>query len=33
VKGDGTVAYKYVGPLTEEAVRDVLAPQIRKAES
>lgn len=33
VKGDGTIAFKYVGPLTEEAVRDVLAKEIRKAES
>ena len=32
VKGDGIIAYKFVGPLTRDAVRDVLAPQIRKAE-
>jgi len=32
VKGDGTIAYKFVGPLTESTLRDVLAPQIRKAE-
>jgi cytochrome c biogenesis protein CcmG/thiol:disulfide interchange protein DsbE len=32
VKGDGTIAYKYVGPLTQEALKTVLLPQIRKAE-
>ena len=33
VKGDGTIAYKYVGPLTEDALKTVLLPQIRKAMS
>jgi cytochrome c biogenesis protein CcmG/thiol:disulfide interchange protein DsbE len=32
VKGDGTIAYKFVGPLTEDSMRDVLAKEIRKAE-
>jgi cytochrome c biogenesis protein CcmG/thiol:disulfide interchange protein DsbE len=32
VKGDGTVAYKFVGPLTPETLTSVLLPQIRKAE-
>ena len=32
VKGDGTIAYKYVGPLSEEALKSVLLPQIKKAE-
>ena len=32
VKGDGTIAYKFVGPLTPEALKGVLLPEIRKAE-
>ena len=32
VKGDGTIAYKFVGPLTPETLKDTLLPQIRKAE-
>ena len=32
VKGDGTIAYKFVGPLTPETLKTVLLPQIRKAE-
>jgi cytochrome c biogenesis protein CcmG, thiol:disulfide interchange protein DsbE len=32
VKGDGTVAYKYVGPLTQDTLKTMLLPQIRKAE-
>jgi len=32
VKGDGVIAYKFVGPLTEEALKSVLLPEIRKAE-
>ena len=28
---DGKIAYKHVGPLTAEAARDVLLPQIEKA--
>jgi cytochrome c biogenesis protein CcmG/thiol:disulfide interchange protein DsbE len=32
VKGDGTIAYKFVGPLTQETLKSVLLPEIRKAE-
>ena len=32
VKGDGTIAYKFVGPLTEDTLKSVLLPEIRKAE-
>ena len=32
VKGDGTIAYKFVGPLTPDTLKSVLLPQIRKAE-
>jgi cytochrome c biogenesis protein CcmG, thiol:disulfide interchange protein DsbE len=32
VRGDGVIAYKYVGPLTEETLKSTLLPQIRKAE-
>ena len=32
IKGDGTIAYKFVGPLTEDTLRSVLLPEIRKAE-
>jgi len=32
VKGDGTIAYKFVGPLTPDTLKTVLLPQIRKAE-
>ena len=28
VKGDGTIAYRFVGPLSEESLRQVLLPQI-----
>jgi cytochrome c biogenesis protein CcmG, thiol:disulfide interchange protein DsbE len=31
VRGDGTIAFKYVGPLTEEALAQVLLPEINKA--
>lgn len=31
VKGDGKIAYKFIGPMTEEAVRTVLLPEIAKA--
>ncbi len=31
VKGDGTIAYKFVGPLTHETLNTVLLPQIKKA--
>jgi cytochrome c biogenesis protein CcmG/thiol:disulfide interchange protein DsbE len=33
VKGDGTIAYKFVGPINEDSVRTVLLPQIAKAQS
>jgi cytochrome c biogenesis protein CcmG/thiol:disulfide interchange protein DsbE len=28
IKADGTIAYRFVGPLSEEALRQVLLPQI-----
>jgi cytochrome c biogenesis protein CcmG/thiol:disulfide interchange protein DsbE len=31
VKGDGTIAYRYVGPVSEESYRDVILPEIEKA--
>jgi cytochrome c biogenesis protein CcmG/thiol:disulfide interchange protein DsbE len=31
VKGDGTIAYKFVGPMTEESLRAVVLPQIEAA--
>ncbi len=31
VKGDGTVAFKFIGPLTAEALASVVKPQIEKA--
>ncbi|WP_395665704.1 DsbE family thiol:disulfide interchange protein [Methylocella sp.] len=31
VRGDGTIAYRFVGPLTPETARDTLLPEIRKA--
>jgi cytochrome c biogenesis protein CcmG, thiol:disulfide interchange protein DsbE len=31
IKGDGTIAFKYVGPITEDALRDTILPQIEKA--
>ena len=31
VKGDGTIAYKFIGPLSPDALRDELMPQIEKA--
>jgi cytochrome c biogenesis protein CcmG, thiol:disulfide interchange protein DsbE len=33
VKGDGTIAYKFIGPMTEESIRDTLLPEIEKAGS
>jgi cytochrome c biogenesis protein CcmG/thiol:disulfide interchange protein DsbE len=30
VRGDGTIAYKFIGPLSPGALRDTLAPQIEK---
>lgn len=31
VKGDGTVAFKFIGPVTAEALASVVKPQIEKA--
>ena len=31
VRGDGTIAYKYFGPITPDALRDDVLPAIRKA--
>ncbi len=31
VKGDGIIAYKFVGPLTPETLKSTLLPQIKKA--
>jgi cytochrome c biogenesis protein CcmG, thiol:disulfide interchange protein DsbE len=31
IKGDGTIAYKFVGPLTQDALQKTLLPQIKKA--
>ena len=31
IKGDGTIAYKFIGPLSPDALRDTLMPQIEKA--
>jgi len=31
VKGDGTIAYRFVGPLSEESFQKVIAPEIEKA--
>jgi cytochrome c biogenesis protein CcmG, thiol:disulfide interchange protein DsbE len=31
VKGDGTIAYKFIGPLTPSAAATTLVPEIRKA--
>jgi cytochrome c biogenesis protein CcmG/thiol:disulfide interchange protein DsbE len=31
VKGDGTIAYKLVGPMDEETLRSVILPQIEAA--
>jgi len=31
VRGDGTIAYKFIGPLSDETLRDTLVPEIRKA--
>ena len=31
VKGDGKIAYKYVGPITEDAIQSIILPQIEKA--
>jgi cytochrome c biogenesis protein CcmG, thiol:disulfide interchange protein DsbE len=31
VKGDGTIAYKFIGPLTPSAAATILVPEIEKA--
>jgi cytochrome c biogenesis protein CcmG, thiol:disulfide interchange protein DsbE len=31
VRGDGIIAFKYVGPLTEEALAQIILPEINKA--
>lgn len=31
VRGDGTIAYKHVGPITEQSLRERLLPEIEKA--
>ena len=31
IKGDGTIAYKFIGPLTEDTLKSTLLPQIKKA--
>jgi cytochrome c biogenesis protein CcmG, thiol:disulfide interchange protein DsbE len=30
VRGDGTIAYKYTGPITEQALREKVLPEIEK---
>jgi cytochrome c biogenesis protein CcmG/thiol:disulfide interchange protein DsbE len=30
VTGDGRIAFRYVGPLTEEAIKDKLLPLVQK---
>ncbi|MGH6821738.1 MAG: DsbE family thiol:disulfide interchange protein [Methylocella sp.] len=31
VKGDGTIAYRFAGPISDESYRDVILPEIDKA--
>ena len=31
IRGDGTIAFKFIGPLTEEAVASVIRPELAKA--
>jgi cytochrome c biogenesis protein CcmG/thiol:disulfide interchange protein DsbE len=31
VRGDGVIAYKFIGPLSSDSVRDALMPEIEKA--
>jgi cytochrome c biogenesis protein CcmG, thiol:disulfide interchange protein DsbE len=31
VKGDGTIAYRFVGPISEENYREEILPEIEKA--
>ena len=30
LRGDGTIAFKYTGPITEQALRDIVLPEIEK---
>jgi cytochrome c biogenesis protein CcmG/thiol:disulfide interchange protein DsbE len=30
VRGDGTIAFKYTGPITEQALNDIVLPEIEK---
>jgi cytochrome c biogenesis protein CcmG/thiol:disulfide interchange protein DsbE len=30
-EGDGTIAYRFVGPISEESYREVILPEIEKA--
>ena len=30
IRGDGTVAFKYTGPITERALKETLLPEIEK---
>jgi cytochrome c biogenesis protein CcmG/thiol:disulfide interchange protein DsbE len=32
VKGDGKIAYRFVGPLSEESIRNTILPEIEKAQ-
>jgi cytochrome c biogenesis protein CcmG/thiol:disulfide interchange protein DsbE len=32
VKGDGTIAYKFVGPMDDVAIKETILPQIAKLE-
>ena len=32
IKGDGTIAYRFVGPVSEEAYRQTILPEIEKAQ-
>ncbi len=31
VKGDGTIAYKFVGPISDQSLRETILPEIEKA--
>ena len=31
VKGDGKIAYKFVGPISPDTIKDTILPQIEKA--
>jgi cytochrome c biogenesis protein CcmG, thiol:disulfide interchange protein DsbE len=32
IKGDGKIAYRFVGPLSEQSFRDIILPAIKKAQ-